>query len=312
MAIPATDQPMTGTLWRAARLGLRASWSDSRGVERWCYRLGAALIVVGLAHLGVFAALGGPWEGPVSWRKPFTFGVSFGLTLGTLTWVASFLTLGALARRLWLGSFAAACVLEVGLITVQAWRRVPSHYNLETPFDATIARMLALGGGVLIAVVGALTIAAFRRNPATAPSMRLALRAGFLSLSCALIVGASMIARGLLLVFAGQQQEAYAVAGALKPAHAAAMHGILVLPVLARLLSRLAWDEARRVRLMALAVVGYALSIGGVVVVSLTGIAPQPAPIAAGSVAIVGGVFMVGAGLITVVAFLRPSGGAVL
>ncbi len=282
MAIPATDRPITGTLWGAAWRGLRAAWHTSRPLERWYYRLGAALIISGLAHLGVFAVLGGPWEGPVSWRKPFTFGLSFGLTLITLTWVTSFLTLGARARRLWLGLFAAACVLEVGLITAQAWRRVPSHYNLETPFDATIARTLALGGGVLLVVVGALTIVAFRRSPATAPSMRLALRAGFVSLSCALIVGAAMIARGLLLVFAGQQQEAYLVGGALKPVHAVAMHGILVLPVLAWLLSLRAWDEARRVRLLTLVIAGYALLIGGVFVVALTGLALAPAPLVGG------------------------------
>lgn len=305
MVTPATTKRALDWLWHAAWRSLREGWAESRGTERWCYRLGALLIVVGLAHLGVFAALGGTWEGPVSWRKPFTFGLSFGLTLITITWVASYLRLGVRAQRLWLGLFAAACALEVGLITLQAWRRVPSHYNLETPFDATIARTLALGGAALIVVVAAFTIVAFRRDRATAPSMLLAIRAGFLALSCALLVGASMIARGLQLVFAGHQQEAYAVAGALKPVHAVAMHGILVLPVLAWLLSLLAWDEARRVRLLAFTIAGYALAIGGVFVVALTGFAPAPAPIVGGAVALLGGLLMAGAGLRVVGALLH-------
>jgi hypothetical protein len=32
------------------------------------------------------------------------------------------------------------------LISLQAWRGVPSHFNLETPLDAAIARVLAFGG----------------------------------------------------------------------------------------------------------------------------------------------------------------------
>lgn len=47
-----------------------------RAVERLCYVTGAALIGAGLFHLGVFFVDGGPWTGPVSWRKTFTFGVS--------------------------------------------------------------------------------------------------------------------------------------------------------------------------------------------------------------------------------------------
>ena len=58
-------------------------------VEQACYLIGAALIISGLFHLGVFAVRGGPWQGPVSWRKPATFGLSFGISLISVTWVAS-------------------------------------------------------------------------------------------------------------------------------------------------------------------------------------------------------------------------------
>ena len=281
---------------RAAFGDLRSRWRDSRPIERWCYGLGVLLLVAGLFHLGVFAVLGGSWQGPVSWRKPTTFGLSFGLTLLTITWVASFLDLGVRARKGWLGLFAAACVLEVGLITVQAWRRVPSHFNISTPFDAVIARTLAVGGATLIVVVVALTIVSWRANPALSPSMRLALRVGFLTLLFALAVGAAMIAEGMVTVFAGRQQEAYSVAGSLKPAHAVTMHGILVLPALAWLLSFTAWDEARRVRLVWLAVAGYALLAGVVIVVSVAGIAPERAPLIAGLLAALGTAILLVAG----------------
>ena len=48
--------------------------------------VGLVLIASGLVHLVVFAVDGGPWDGPVSWRKPVTFGLSFGVTLIAVTW----------------------------------------------------------------------------------------------------------------------------------------------------------------------------------------------------------------------------------
>ncbi len=48
--------------------------------RRFLYLVGALLVSSGLFHLGVFLVDGGPWAGPLSWRKPVTFGISFGLT----------------------------------------------------------------------------------------------------------------------------------------------------------------------------------------------------------------------------------------
>ncbi|MDT7642224.1 MAG: hypothetical protein QOC83_6512, partial [Pseudonocardiales bacterium] len=60
---------------------LRTFWTEGRPVERVAYALAALFLLSGLAHLGIQAAVGGPWDGPVSWRKPTTFGLSFGLTV---------------------------------------------------------------------------------------------------------------------------------------------------------------------------------------------------------------------------------------
>jgi hypothetical protein len=72
------------------------------------------------------------------------------------------------------------------------------------------------------------------------------------------------------LVNAGHQQLAYQLGGFLKPVHAVSLHGILVLPALAWLLGRTGWDEARRTRVVALAVAGYAVAIVGALIWSLT------------------------------------------
>ncbi|WP_279581300.1 hypothetical protein [Fodinicola feengrottensis] len=145
-------------------------------------------------------------------------------------------------------------------MTMQAWRGVPSHYNLETTFDGIVARTLAVGGAVLVVTIVTLTILSFRSAPDTAPSMRLAVRAGLLCLDAALAVGVAMIAKGMLLVFEGQQQLAYATGGSLKPEHAVTMHAVLVLPVLAWLLTFTRWSERRRGQVVWLGIAGYALA----------------------------------------------------
>jgi hypothetical protein len=261
---------------------------NARPVERTCYAIGAGLIASGLFHFGVLLATGGSWLGPVSWRKPMTFGLSFGLTLITIAWVASYILLSRRARNWLLGVFAAACVLEVSLITLQAWRRVPSHFNLETPFDGLIARTLAVGGGLLIAVIAILTAASWRADPQVAPSMRLAVRAGLVALDASLLIGAIMIATGISRVLAGDQQKAYAVGGALKPAHFITMHGVLVLPLLAWLLARIDWPEQHRVRVVWLAVTGYAVLAVVVIAESFAGVNPLRAPAVATIPAVLG------------------------
>jgi hypothetical protein len=262
---------------------IRPTWAAIRPVERACYVVAVVLLLSGLFHLGVLATSGGPWSGPVSWRKPATFGLSFGLTLLAVTWVTSYLRIGTRLRTVLLAVFAADCVVEVAGITVQAWRHVPSHFNLQTPTNTGVAMMLAVGGGVLIVVLVTFASAAFRGNPALAPSMQLALRAGFVTLLIGLASGAAMIARGVALVNTGHQQLAYQLGGFLKPVHAVSLHGVLVLPALAWLLSRTksrtksrtesrtGWSEARRTRIVALATAGYGLAIVVALVLSLAG-----------------------------------------
>jgi len=226
-------------------------------MERVCYFTGAALIAVGILHLGMAAVSDRPWFGPLSWRKPVTFGVSFGVTLIAITWVSSYLRLTARTRSVLLGVLAVDSVVEVFGITVQAWRHVPSHLNATTPFDAAIAFSLAAGGAVLIVVLGALAVTALRGRIDAAPSMRLALRAGFALLLAGLGSGVAMIARGEVLMKTATRTEAYNHLGFLKWVHAVTLHAVVVLPVLASFLARTSRTEAQRTRIVAIATAGY-------------------------------------------------------
>ena len=68
------------------------------GIERVGYLIGSLLVVSGLVHVAILAISKGSWVGPLSLRKPATFGLSFGLTLATITWVSSYLRVGERAR----------------------------------------------------------------------------------------------------------------------------------------------------------------------------------------------------------------------
>lgn len=236
---------------------------NPRAVDRLCHATGLLLVLSGLVHLGVFAVDGGPWEGPVSWRKPVTFGLSFGLTLIAVTWVTSYLRVGPWLRSALLLVFAADCVVEVGGITLQAWRRVPSHLNMETPFDTAVSMTLAVGGGVLVALLTVFAVASFRHRPTGPAGMPLAVRSGFAILLVALASGAAMIARGVVLTRTGHQEAAYHSTAPLKPLHGVSLHAVLVLPALAWLLSRSPWSERTRRRIVATAVGCYAAAVAG-------------------------------------------------
>jgi hypothetical protein len=257
------------TQQRPSRAQASSFWTRLRPVERAGYLIGAVLVASGIFHFGVFLVRGGGWDGPLSWRKPTTFGVSFGLTLITITWVASYLTLSARARTWLLGVFAADCVVEVAGITIQAWRHVPSHFDTESPFSAVIAMSLAAGGAVLIVVLGALAVTSFRGRITAAPDMRRALRAGFAFLLIGLGTGAAMIAKGEVLIKTGHRQEAYDTAGSLKWVHGVTLHAVLVLPAIAAILVLRGWPAQRRTRAVTLATAAYAVATVAALILSL-------------------------------------------
>jgi hypothetical protein len=232
------------------------------------YLIAGALGAAGLFHVGVQLVRGGPLTGPVSWREPADFGLSFGALLAVLTWLSPALALGQVARPVWLSALAAVCVVEEVGVAVQAWRGVPSHFNTSTPTNSAVAMSLAVGGLLLVAVLLTGTVAAFR--PAVAQAgpgpgewpARLALRCGLVLTDIGLVLGALMIARGMTWVRAGAAARAYAEAGWLRPAHGLALAGVLVLPLADRLVARVA--PRRRTRLTPTLVGLYPLAVAAV------------------------------------------------
>ncbi|WP_217428164.1 hypothetical protein [Microlunatus speluncae] len=259
------------TASRAAVGALPRIWIGARPLERLWYVVAGVLFAGGLGHVAVLLLTGASWEGPTSLRKAATFGLSFGLTLATVVWASSFIRLGSWFRAAVLSIFTVVCVLETVLITLQAWRGVPSHFNFETPFDTSVSMTLAGGGFVIIAVGLILAGAALRRTADLTPELRLALRYGFGTLLAAFGTGAIMIATGVTLARSGDPAAAYATAGFLKPLHAVALHAILVLPGLAWLIGFTGWDAGRRLRVVRWSIMGYSVLLVGAVIISLVG-----------------------------------------
>jgi hypothetical protein len=280
----------------AMRAALALCWRRGRPVERAGYAVGALLLVWGLAHLAILTIGGGSWQGPLSLRKAMSFGLSFAFTLVTIVWVTSFLRLGDRPRAVLLGGFTLACVLETALVSLQAWRGVPSHFNVETSFDSLVARTLAAGGFALVVMILALTVIAFRRDRQAPASLLTAIRIGFVLLCASLAVGGLMIARGMRLVFAGQAAAAYATGGAFKPTHAVLMHAILVLPLLAWMVSFVDWPESRRLRVVRLGSAGYCLVAVIVSGENLLGLSPADTPVWAAGLALLGALALAAAG----------------
>ena len=155
---------------------LRGYWSDARPVQRVAY-VGGAVLIGRLAHGLMRLIVGGSLDGPLSWRKPTTFGVSFGLTAITLAWVAQFLALSERALKATVGLVLVTTSIEVAWVSVQHARGVASHFNESTPLD--YALFLTAGSAVTIAVgvIAYYLVRSFTSSTAPA-AMTLALRRG--------------------------------------------------------------------------------------------------------------------------------------
>jgi len=199
--------------------------------------IGAILVASGLFHLALLWVTGGDWSGPLSPRKPALFGVSAGITVWSIAWA-----LTRLAPRHYdeiLANFMSGSLLfEVGLITLQQWRGVPSHFNRATRFDASVESMML---GLILLVTAGIAWLCWRSRwlQPMLDSDAIAIRAGLwlLLVSCGL---------GLLITIAGEfnlargnSPELWGRAGVLKYPHGAALHAIQTLPFLSALLNKL-------------------------------------------------------------------------
>ncbi|MFM7208098.1 MAG: hypothetical protein ACKO4T_15665 [Planctomycetaceae bacterium] len=230
-------------------------WADRRAGTLAI--LGLVMVAGGLGHLPVWAVLGGPWEGPVTWRKPILFGISGGLTALSLGWVWSLVP----ARRgdtVLASATAWALFVEVFLIDLQRWRGVGSHFNRDTPLDSALFDAM---GALIVAVtlvIADLTLRLFMRRPRMPADTLLAARSGMLLLSVSCLLGIWVGMHGEARMQAGLDPVRLGAAGVPKFPHGVVIHAVQWLPALAWAMRRAGIAEPARVRLVGAAAAGSA------------------------------------------------------
>ncbi len=234
-------------------------WRIAEPYQRFLYRLSALFLVSAALHAAVFVLDDRPWEGPLSWRKPLLFSLSFALVCASLAWVMTFLPRSQRAGWLLLGSFGFASFGETALISLQAWRGVASHFNSATVFDEVVFATMGLLIAVVVVDIVIITLWSLKSLDAPA-SFALAIKSGVVLM----VVGQGL---GGLLIREGMRQEelgpvtsplVFGQDGILNLSHAAALHALQLLPALAWLLSFSGRTESRRTRIVGVAACGYA------------------------------------------------------
>ncbi|MEI8383997.1 MAG: hypothetical protein WCJ09_28040 [Planctomycetota bacterium] len=220
--------------------------------------VGAALFTSGMFHLILLCVTGADWSGPLSLRKSALFGISAGLTVWSIAWILTQLAPRRGDQRL-ASLLSGGLLLEVGLITLQQWRGVSSHFNRTTPLNSLIETIML--GLILLATAGIAWLCWRSRwlRP-MAESQAIAIRAGLflLLLSCGL--GMLVTIAGEINLAQGRPPEIWGLAGVLKYPHGAVLHAVQTLPFLSFLMQK--FRVRRSAWLMRSAVAAHLLFLG--------------------------------------------------
>lgn len=231
--------------------------------------------------------------GAPAWLKPAKFAISTAIYMLSLAWISTYLTAWPRLTRhadRWL---ATILVVEVAGVVLQAARGVTSHFNTATSFDATVFA----GMGVMILVVWgwsiALTVAAFRQRFADR-SLGWAIRLGLLVSVLGAAIGGLMTQPTNAQLTSMRETHQMPITGAhtvggpdggpglpvtkwsldhgdLRVPHFLGLHALQFLPLLALMMGRVAWPDARRSRGIVFAALSYAALVGILLTQALMG-----------------------------------------
>ncbi|MCI0417466.1 hypothetical protein L0222_32270 [bacterium] len=283
-------------------------WKQLRPVQTPMYVLGLLLIFSGLFHVLVWALSGESLEGPISWRKPILFGISGGLTTVSLGWVMGLLPeRKSLLALSWI--YTISMFVEVGLITMQKWRGVASHFNNTTSLDTAIFRLMGILIMIVAVIISIMTVWSFKDLNAK-PEMALGVRAGLVFLNISNLLGMILVGYGSYTIQAspGDAPNIFGQAGMMKVPHALALHAIQVLPILAWILDHTPRERQSKMRVMKIALAGYIGLQIFTLLQTFTGRAPQDVTLISAVLAIVSAIVLAAAFLLALAN--KENGGA--
>lgn len=140
----------------------------------------------------LLATVAGLWLDPrliggaPAWLKPAKFAASTAIYSFTLAWIFTMLPDWPRTRRIVGRTTAVVFIVEVAIISLQAWRGITSHFNAATLLDGVLFSIM--GTAIVIQTVVSVAVAvALWRQPFVDRTLGWALRLGFVIT----IIGAS-------------------------------------------------------------------------------------------------------------------------
>lgn len=232
--------------------------------------------------------------GAPAWLKPAKFAVSITIYTVTLAWMFTLLPEWRRTRRVIGWATALTMVLEIVIISTQAWRGTTSHFNIATTTDAVFFQMM--GGAIVAQTLStiAVAVALWRHNFDDKP-LGWALRLGMIITIVGALTGGLMARPTRAQLEAAREGQRLTVAGAhtvggpdggpglagtgwstrhgdLRVPHFVGLHALQALSIVALILVRLGLAAATRERLVILAAASYAAVYVTLLVQALRGI----------------------------------------
>ena len=152
------------------------AWRNNRPLTTLLFGT-LALLVATLVGLAIDPRI---MTGAPAWLKPAKFAISVAIYSGTLIWMLRFLADHPGLKRAISWLLGIGLTVELVLITMQVARGTTSHFNVATPFDATVFRLM--GGIITVVWLLNLIVALFLfRHRFAAPSIVWGVRFGLLA-----------------------------------------------------------------------------------------------------------------------------------
>ena len=261
---------------RAIQQGLSRLWKSDRALTA------AALMMLGALAAFLVGIIVDPRviTGVPAWLKPAKFAISTAIYMFTLAWIFTYLSEWPRLRRLVGRATVGIFILEVAIIALQAWRGTTSHFNVSTPFNATL--FAVMGSAIVVQTLMSVLVAvALWRQKFEDRALGWALRIGMVITIAGASLGGMMTrpTESQLAQIAETHQVSLVGAhtvgapdggpglpgtgwsvehGDVRVPHFIGLHALQVLPVMALLLWWRRIDDARRARLMVVAGSSYA------------------------------------------------------
>jgi hypothetical protein len=209
--------------------------------------------------------------GAPAWLKPAKFAASIAIYTFTLAWIFSLIPEWRRTRRIVGWTTAVTMVIEIALISLQAFRGTTSHFNFATLFDGVVFTIM--GAAILVQTFSTVAVAAaLWRQQFADRALGWALRLGMTMTIVGGLTGGLMTRPTPYQLETARAGERMTVVGAhtvggpdggpglpgtgwstehgdLRVAHFLGLHALQALPILALVLARRRLSELVRLRL---------------------------------------------------------------